>query len=212
MKAVISGLILMLLCSCAGVIVTPDPRPGIQVDAANTEAQLTREGVSLKVRLAEASVRPSPVEKNICSFWVEIENQRGVLLPVSFTDFQLIADDGTLFQAENPEDLVALLKPQIPLLIPYPYVGYYYLNDSVRGQWDDAFRSELSFSSSRRPELIHSDALPEQTLQPQTKASGMIYFPAELWSMQGFEIRYQVGALAGQKSFPVSIPFSVEKN
>lgn len=212
MKRTILLLIVLFLSGCAGVSIVPQPNSGARVDPVSQAIIQQHDSINVMVRLGEVSVRPAPIEKNYCSFWIEVENNRAVLLPLSFKDFILIDSEGHQFSAQEPDELVSLLKPEIPYLIPYPYVGYYYLGDDARASAADQFRSEASYATSRRPEYIELDALPQTDILPQAKVSGMIYFPAELRSMNGFQIRYHVGALPGQKSFPLNFGFSVEKN
>jgi hypothetical protein len=187
------------------------PQSGSQLDLDGQRISHSAKGVQLAANLHEANVRPSPAEQNYSSFWIEITNQRNVLLPLSATDFLLIDDQGRQYQAADPEALVEQLAVSVPYLTPYPYVGYYYLQDSVRSQLDNQLRSETNFFSSRRPEYIASEALPEASVSPGAKVAGAIYFPVELRTLTGFQLRYQVGALPGQKNYQISLPFKVEK-
>lgn len=168
-------------------------------------------GVYLSAKLHEAIMRPSPADQNYCSFWIEVTNQRNVMLPLNFTDFLLVDDEGRQYRPLDPAQVVTQLTDSAPYLIPYPYVGFYYLEDSVRAQADTQFRSESSYFSSRRPEYIATDALPVGEVLPASSVQGAIYFAAELRTMNSFQIRYQIGALSGQKSHLISLPFLVEE-
>lgn len=212
MRKLLLLLLLVSLPGCAGVKVLPVPDAGSRIDVENQSLVKQRNGVEVAVRLQDLTVRPGPVEKNICSFQIEIANQREVVLPLAHNDFYLIDDQGQQYAAYNPEELIELVKTDLPYLIPYPYVGYYYLNDAVSAQVDNQMRSERSYFPSRRPEFIKLDALPDGKVLPKTKVSGAVYFAAELRTMTGFELRYQAGAVPGQKSFPLSFRFSVEKD
>jgi hypothetical protein len=96
-------------------------------------------------------------------------------------------------------------------LLPYPYVGYYYLTDSLKGQADNRFSSEGAYYSSRRPEYIQQDALPAAQVLPAATVAGAIYFPVELRQKKSFQLIYQIGALPSQESFQISLPFTVVK-
>ncbi len=211
MKKVIL-LLFFLLSACATLKIVPQAQTGSQVDQESLAVTREIDNISVTVRLADVSVRPAPIEQNYCSFWIEINNQRSSLLPISFKDFTLVDAEGYQYAAHEPAGLVALLKPEVPYLVPFPYVGYYYLGDAERGSAADQFRSKSSFATSRRPELIELEALPEDQLLPHSKVAGKIYFSAELRTMRSFNIHYQVGALPGQKTFPFNFSFSVEKN
>ncbi|NOY13787.1 MAG: hypothetical protein GXP51_08965 [Deltaproteobacteria bacterium] len=212
MLRLLNALLLMfLLTACSSVVISPQPRPGSQIDATGRQVSRTTHGVKLTVKIYDVSVRPSPVEQNYCSFWVTVTNLRDVLLPLKISDFQLIDDQGRQYPAADPDKLSELLTINEPYLIPYPYVGFYYLQDSVLAGADNQFKSESSFYSFRRPESLKLDALPETEVLPAATVAGAIYFPAELRTMRSFSLRYQTGALPGQKSFQISLPFTVEK-
>ncbi len=206
------GLILLILLSaCSSIKVIPQPLANSTLQADNSLVQ-QKNSVQVNLQLRDMSLRPAPVEINVCSFWVEIENQRNVKLPVAPDDFVLIAADGQLYQAMDPEELLAQTKISAPYLIPYPYVGFYYLQDAYRGYAINQMQGQAPYFSSRRPEQITLDGLAAQALLPKTKTAAAIYFPAELRTMKSFKILYQVQALTGQESFPLEFAFSVEKN
>lgn len=208
----LSLLFILLITACSATVIKPQPQGSSQIDMDGQRIRHTIKGVQLAVRVHEAGVRPSPTDQNYCSFWVEVTNQRSVMLPLAFSDFILVDSQGRQYQSADPAELVIQLTDIVPYLTPYPYVGFYYLDDSFRAQVDNQFRSEGSYFASRRPEYIATDALPNAGVLPASTVAGAIYFPAELRTMNGFRLQYQIGALPGQKSFQMSLPFTVEKN
>lgn len=205
-----SFLLFLLLTACSTISIAPQPQAGSQIDMDGKRIGRAENGAHLSVMLHEAIVRPSPADRNYSSFWVEVTNQRNVMLPLSFTDFLLIDDQGRQFQALDPQQLVEQLTDTVAYLVPYPYVGFYYLEDSVRSHADTQFRSEGDYFASRRPEYLASDALPVGDVLPASSVQGAIYFPAELRTMKSFQLRYLIGALPGQKTYQISLPFLVE--
>lgn len=204
-------ILLLFVPACTATVIVPKAQPGSQIDMGGERLSKTEKGVQLSVRLHEVTVRPSPADQNYTSFWVEVANQRNVQLPLKNTDFLLIDDQGRQYSSVDPAELVERLTDAAPYLVPYPYVGFYYLEDSTRAQLDTRFSSESSYFSSRRPEYIASDALPEVSILPASNVSGAIYFAAELRTMNSFRLTYQVGSLPGQKTFQMTFPFAVEK-
>ena len=207
----VAAFLVSLLTACSSIVIAPQPQSGSQIDMDGGRIVQAGKGVQLAIKVHEASVRPSPTDQSYSSFWVEVTNQRNVLLPLSFNDFTLIDDQGRQYQPVDPAELVETLTDTASYLIPYPYVGYYYLQDSVHSQSDTQFRSEGSYYSSRRPEYIESESLPVTDVHPSATVAGAIYFPAELRTMEGFRLEYQTGILPGQKSFQMSLPFRVRK-
>ncbi len=204
-------IFLFILPACSATVIAPKAQPGSQIDMNGERLIKAKKGVQLSLRLHEITVRPSPADQNYTSFWVEVANQRNLQLPLKHTDFLLIDGQGQQYLPIDPADLVERLTDAAPYLVPYPYVGFYYLEDSARSQLDTLFRSESSYFSSRRPEYIATEALPNVGVLPAANVSGAIYFAVELRTMNSFRLIYQVGALPGQKSFQMIVPFTVEK-
>jgi len=207
----LSLVLFFLLSACSSTLILPEPQPGSQIDMAGQRSSQGIKGIRLAVRLHEAVVRPSPAEQNYASFWVEVYNQRNVLLPLSASDFILLDDQGQQYLTVAANELVEHLSDVAPYLIPYPYVGYYYLEDSLRSAADTRLRGEADYFASRRPRYLKTEALPEAEVLPNATLAGAIYFPVELRQMSRFHLHYQSGALPGQKSYSLSFPFRVEK-
>ena len=205
-------LLFFLLSACSTITINPQAQSGSQIDMNGQRILHAEKGVQLAAKVHDVSVRPSPAEQNYASFWVEVTNKRNVLLPLKFSDFVLLDDQGRQYQATDPAELVDLLTVDASYLLPYPYVGYYYLLDSLRGQADNRFNSESAYYSSRRPEYIQLDALPVAEVLPAATVAGAIYFPVELRQKKSLQLLYQVGALPSQESFQISLPFTVEKD
>ncbi len=150
-------LLFFLLSACSTITINPQAQSGSQIDMNGQRILHAEKGVQLAAKVHDVSVRPSPAEQNYASFWVEVTNKRNVLLPLKFSDFVLLDDQGRQYQATDPAELVDLLTVDASYLLPYPYVGYYYLLDSLRGQADNRFNSEsayyLYFGNSNNPEL-----------------------------------------------------------
>ncbi len=204
--------LLVLLSACSSTLVVPQLQSGSGTLLPDQAILQQQDQVRASLKLRDIQVRPAPIETNVCSFWVEVENLREVKLPLSHTDFVLLTDDGRQIASYDPEELTALAAVAVPQLIPYPYVGYYYLQDAQRGSARNSQLSEANYYSSRRPEQILHERLMEQAVLPKATLAGAIYFPVDLRALQKFEIRYQVQGLPGQRSFPLSYFFSVEKN
>lgn len=211
-NAILLLSLFFLLSACAEVRFIPQPQMGAAVDLNSLAVSQQQDSMTVSVRVGDARVRPTPGEKNYCSFWIEVSNQRNLLLSLSYADFTLRDAAGHQFPAQAPDQLVALLTAETPYLVPYPYVGYYYLGDAERARAADQFRSEASYATSRRPEYIKIDALPEGDVLPRSKVAGMIYFPADLRPMGSFEVIYQAAAPLAPQPLPLRFRFSVEKN
>ena len=207
----LSLVLLFLLSACSNTLILPQPQSGSQIDMQGQRVSQTIKGIRLSVRLHETTVRPSPAEQNYASFWVEVSNQRNVLLPLSARDFVLLDDQDRQYLTVAADDLVEHLSDVAPYLIPYPYVGFYYLEDSLRSSVDTRFRGEAAYFASRRPQYLKTEALPEAEVLPNATLAGAVYFPVELRQMRGFQLRYQSGFLPGQKSYSLTFPFRVEK-
>ncbi|MDX2479528.1 MAG: hypothetical protein QNK24_04230 [Desulfuromusa sp.] len=136
------SLLILLLFACSATVITPQPQSASLIDIEDQRISQTTRGVQLPAKLLGAGIRPSLTDQNYCSFWAEVTNQRNGQLPIDFTDFLLIDDQGRQYLPANHAELVEQLTDAVPCLTPYPYIVFYYLGDSVRSQADTQFRSK----------------------------------------------------------------------
>lgn len=208
-KYVLAVLILWL-CSACGVSVAPIATSTSTINVEEKSITEIRDGVAFTVKLDELSVAPYQMVDNITSFHVTIENRTGK--QVSFPSQVFLLKDGSGFQYRTiaPERVREIVSKDTVYLIPYPYVGYYYLEDQARVTHSDTFSSSLPFYAEYHPQDIFTRALTEEPILKGSKVAGVVYFIADLERTDYAEILIFPNIETSGEPL-VSFPFAIEK-
>lgn len=205
------SLFFLLLCGCGGVRIVPDPAADARLDPQSGDLTMTRDDLRVSVRLQDLQVRPYQAVDHLCSFYVSIRNEGERTRDIVPEAFVLIDAGGNQYRSITPEKVIEIISRESFYLIPYPYVGFYYLEDSVKVSQFSRFDSSLPYFPQRYPQDLHTAALPQDRLLPDSRLAGQIYFIADLTAMDAFELRYNPEHPSGAESGNFSFSFSVEK-
>ncbi|AJF06660.1 hypothetical protein [Geoalkalibacter subterraneus] len=204
--------VFLFLCSCAGVNVVPKPGPGMQLDETSGNLAMSRNNLTVTARIQDLQVRPYQAADNLCSFFVTIRNDGETSREILAENFLLIDENGTQYRSIPPSEVLEILSRDSFYLIPYPYVGFYYLEDSVKVGQFSQFDSSLPYFPQRYPQELHTAALPsEKRLLPGNRLEGQIYFIADLTRMKSFELQFDPQGTSDSPGPEFSFSFSVEK-
>jgi len=214
MKIVLPGVLaFILLLSGCGITIVPRPQtPDARVNPADRSITETRNGLELSARVQELSVGSYGVSDNITSFYLVVINHRQAAVSLPLESLYLFDDQGTQLRPLSPEKVLATLDRQSNYLIPYPYVGYYYLEDSRRAVSTDAMGSSLPYYASNHPQELLDEALPVAPILPGARVAGMIYFPVDLATKKSIELRIYLPGTSNSGPPDFNFPFSIEKN
>ncbi|TYP00330.1 hypothetical protein EDC39_101497 [Geothermobacter ehrlichii] len=202
-------LLLTVIAGCS-VHVMPRGGAGYTVTADNS---LTAEkaGLALTVGVQDLEVAPYRMVDNITSFRVVIDNRTGREISVPLDSFVLIDDQGHQYRPIRPEKIQEIVKKDANYLIPYPYVGYYYLEDREKSAQYDTFQSNLPYYTQNYPQDIFTQALPEEPVLPEAKIAGLVYFVVDLTGKKSFELRVYLPDEERRSEPDFRFPFVVEK-
>ena len=172
--------ILFLCCSACSVSVAPIATSTGIINAEEKSITETRDGMTFTVKLDELSVAPYQMVDNITAFHVTIDNRTSE--QVSFPPQAFLLKDGNdrQYRPITPERVREIVSKDTVYLIPYPYVGYYYLDDQARVSHADTFSSSLPFYAEYHPQDIFTRALTEEPILKGSKVAGLVYFVADL--------------------------------
>lgn len=203
-------VLILLLCSACSVSVSPIATPTGTINSQDNSLTEEHNGVSFTVRLDELSVAPYQMVDNIASFHVAIDNKTAQ--PVSFPSraFLLKDGDGQIYRSVTPERVRDIVSKDSVYLIPYPYVGYYYLEDQARVAYEDTFSSSLPFYAEYHPQDIFTRALTEEPILRNSKVSGVIYFLTDLERKNYVELLVFPNQEASGEPL-LKFPFAIEK-
>ena len=171
----------------------------------------TNEQVSVTARVMDLEVRPYQMEQNICSFMVQVKNNRAKKIYLPADRFILADSHGNQYRPVSPEKIRKIVASLDPYLIPYPYVGYYYEGDAERARIRNEFNSETTYFPTKNPQNIALEALPDGKVEAGKQISGLIYFLADLRTMDGFTLEGSAVLSKGVKSTDFIFPFTVVK-
>lgn len=204
-------LLAVFLLSGCGVAVVPRPTATASLDPATNALRESTKGVTVSVRVEDLEVAPYRMVDNLTSFHVTVENGLSQEISFPLTSFLLIDDEGHQYRPIEPAKVQEIVGRDSMYLIPYPYVGYYYLEDKEKSAFANTFESALPYYAENYPQDIFTQALPAGSIVPGAKISGLVYFVIDLVQKRGIELRvYRPGtAPSGPPDF--TFPFAVEK-
>ena len=176
----ILAVIGLLICSACSVKVAPIASETGTVNYEDQSITEVRDGIAFTVKLDSLSYAPYLIVDNITSFKVRIENRNEE--PALFPSKAFVIKDGSgrQYHSISPERVREIVSKDTVYLIPYPYVGYYYLEDQAKMAHLDTFTSSMPFFAEYRPQEIFTNALPEEPIMANSKIAGLVYFVADL--------------------------------
>jgi len=197
---------LVVLFGCGPQII-PRQVPGGSLDLKAGSQTLQREGVGITARVDSLQYAPYRQVDNITSFFIEVRNLSSRPWSFPFSGLMLVAADGRQYTAVTPQQVKEMVSRDLPYMVPYPYVGYYYLEDAQRGSYFNSFTSDLPYYAANHPQDIFTQALPAAAVEPGNRISGLVYFVADLSTMPAFELKIRPPSPMDEFVFP----FVVEK-
>ena len=110
-----------------------------------------------------------------------------------------------------PAKVKELLTKDTFYLIPYPYVGFYYLEDYEKSTYTNRQSSNFPYYYEVHPEEIFSKAFALGPIIPQANVTGLVYF--KLDPAEHKQLKLQVYKKGTPKTAPAdfTIPFAVQK-
>jgi hypothetical protein len=165
---------LALLLTGCGIKIVPQPTQAGVINPADRSITINRDGVVVSARVQDLEVAPYRMVDNITSFYIVVDNrtQAEVALPV--TSFVLLDQDNRQYRPIPPAEVHAIVSRDSTYLIPYPYVGYYYLEDQQKAAFFNTFSSSLPYFAENHPQDLHTEALAETSILPGALISGKI--------------------------------------
>lgn len=187
-------LLLLLFISGCGIKVVPIKTDGNSVDINNGVSICEYDDITVTAKILDFEVSPYVQSNNVTSFFLTIDNMKNDNLTLPLSSFYLFDNSGNQYRALDPSQVVSLAKASSEYLIPYPYVGYYYLGDKEQGSFENVSSlssnsSSMSFPKQPYPNQILLESLPVDTVLPRGRITGSIYFPIDLYEKESVELR-----------------------
>ncbi len=210
MKIACCFVFALLLAGC-GVTVTPRATATAKVDLAENSISESKNGLTVKARLQDLEFAPALVDSNLTAFALTVGNQSRETLTMPLDAFLLVDDQGNQYRPVPPEQVQEIMRQNAPYLLPYPYVGYYYLEDIEKAGAARTFDSSLPYFAQTHPGEALARALPAAAILPGNQVSGLVFFLIDLSREQSIELRGYLPGSAMDRPADFVLPFSVEK-
>lgn len=208
-KLLMSLAICILTAGCSHKVVPVPVETGV-VDTKHLSQALTRDGISITAGSADSQLYNYNLDEAVSAFSVVVENLSNHEFTVTPDLFLLVDNDGNQYFPLTPDKVKQIISRDSYYLIPYPYVGFYYLEDYEKSSFYNTFTSEQPYYYEVYPQDIYTKALPGGTLIPKAKMSGLVYFKINLNGKKGVKLlAFKPGA---SKSSPAdfTFPFKIE--
>lgn len=211
------GLILTLLCTlvllnagCSTLSVVPLATPGTVIHPENNAVSASAGDLSVTVKLQDLEFGPyTGGERNITSFYVVVANNGPVEVRLPLENFVLLDEEKVQYRAMDPATVIAMTKRAADYLIPYPYVGYYYLQDKAEYDFKAETASSFPYTTTERVIDVQAEALPGDAIIPGAKLTGMVYFNVDLYQKKTIELKVRLPATDFHNG--LSFPFQIVK-
>jgi len=202
-------LVMALITGCASVKAIPEQVPGGVINSKDNSLTITKDNLVITVAVADTDMVNYNIDAMIASFNVEIRNNGASEVIFNKESFVLIDSNQRQYYPLTPERIKEMLAKDTYYLLPYPYVGFYYLEDYELAQFKNSTSSNLPYYFELYPQDLYTNALPFDPIIPNAGIRGLIYFQADLHSLTSFSVNvYKKGAA---KSAPPDFifPFKV---
>ena len=201
---------LLSLTGCALKVVPEQVNFGT-VDTKNNSLSVTKDGISITTKVSDTEIEAYNLENTVAAFSVTIKNQSGKEFPIDGDSFLLVDDSGRQYFPLTPARVKEIIAKDSYYLIPYPYVGFYYLEDYERSSFYNTFNSQLPYYYEVYPQDIYTKALTDGVVIPHAALSGLVYFRIDLATVKGVKLLFYRKGTSKSAQPDFSFPFRIEK-
>lgn len=204
-------LVAVLLAGCSSVKLVPEQAVNGSINVADNSQAIISNGVEVTARMDETGINSYNLESTVTAFQISIRNTSDSEVAFGDDSYVLVDESGLQYSLLTAESIRTMIKKDSYYLVPYPYVGFYYLEDYEKTNAYNRFNSALPYYYELYPQDIFSKALSATSVIPGMKVEGLTYFkidPADHKSVK--LLIFRKGA---SKSSPpdFSFPFKIVK-
>jgi hypothetical protein len=188
-------LLISLITGCASVKVIPEQVPAGVINLKENSQTVSKDNLLITVAPADTDLINYNIEGMVAAFNVEIYNATESEVTFNKDSFILIDSKQKQYYPLTPERIKEMLAKDTYYLLPYPYVGFYYLEDYELAQFKNSTSSNLPYYYEFHPQDLYTRALPLDPVIPNARINGLVYFHADIHSLSGFTINiYRQGS------------------
>lgn len=189
LRQIVAGFMLsaIVLAGCA-LKVVPEPVGNGVVDPSRNSLTISKDSIRISVANSSPEMANYNLEGGVASFALEIENKGTAEIAFDKDSFLLLDDEGRQYYALTPEKLKEILSKDLYYLIPYPYVGFYYLEDYEKAAFRNQHNSNIPYYYEVYPQDIYTKAIHAGTIIPGARVNGLVYFRIDLDRVKGVKL------------------------
>ncbi len=203
-------LVGLIFSGCA-LKVVPDPGTLGTINPKENSLSLTKDSVEITVKLDQADLSSYNIDGTIAAFDVEIENRGTNEISFGQDDFLLLDNENRQYYSLSPEKIKEMIAKDSYYLLPYPYVGFYYLEEYEKASYQNTVNSNLPYYYELHPQDIFSKALNAGSIIPKAKVSGLVYFRVDLHALKGVRLLVYKKGAPKSATPDFTFPFSIVK-
>lgn len=210
-RLILMSLIAMLFTGCSSVKVVPEPTVSGRINAADNSQTIMGNGVEVTARVDESGINSYNLDVTVTAFHISIRNTTDSEVAFGDDSYVLVDESGLQYSLLTPENVRTMLKKDSYYLVPYPYVGFYYLDDYEKANAYNRLNSALPYYYDLYPQDIFTKSLQATAIIPGMKVEGLTYFKIDPAAHQ--HVNLLVFRKGVSKSSPpdFSFPFKIVK-
>lgn len=214
MKNLVLYLLLLasvMMSGCSSFKVIPETTANGVINPTDNSVTILKEGVEVTTKLSDTDINSYNLESTVTAFHVSIKNNTSGEVVYDEQSFVLVDEKGMQYYLLTPEKVREIIKKDSYYLMPYPYVGFYYLEDFQKTSFYNRTTSSLPYYYELYPQDIFTKSIPFTGIIPSMTIEGLVYFKLDLANHQNIKLYvYRKGA---SKSSPPEFifPFKIVK-
>lgn len=210
MYRILLAFVLAVSLGGCGIQVVPQPTVSSVINPADRSLTQTNKGLVISARAQDLEVAPYRMD-NITSFYLTIRNKGADAVSLPLETFILVDSQGNQYRPIPPGQIQGIVSRDSQYLIPYPYVGFYYLEDFEKFSAASTFDSALPYFAENYPQDLFVRALSLEPIVPGATISGELFFLIDLALKEGVELRVYLPTTPASTPADFSFPFLIEK-
>jgi len=181
---VVMALLIIFISGCASIKILPEQAEHGTINAADNSQTISRNGIEITTNASETAINAYNLEGTITAFNFTIRNNSTDEIAFAADSFYLVDEQGLQYSLLTPEKVRDIIKKDSYYLMPYPYVGFYYLEDFQKTNFYNRFNSSLPYYYELYPQDLFTKSLPLTAIIPGKKVEGLAFFKIDMAAHQ----------------------------
>ena len=156
---ILMSLIALLLAGCSSVKVVPELAVNGRINSGDNSQTIISNGVEVTARVDDTGINSYNLDDTVTALHIVIKNSTDREIAFGDDSYLLVDESGLQYSLLTPENVRAMLKKDSYYLVPYPYVGFYYLEDYEKTNAYNRFNSALPYYYDLYPQDLYTKAL-----------------------------------------------------